>query len=109
MMYSEFITITGWDESYMTYNDYTEWLEQAYNDSRLDKYKWCRNLYKAYTKYVYTPTEMAISAKMTEDKVDYINGNADIMNDVKALEMTLKATFLKAVKNSITIRKENNL
>lgn len=107
MMYNEFITITGWDEGYMTYEDYTEYLEQAYNNSNEDKHKWCKALYKAYTKCVYTPVNMAISAHITKDKEDYVfNKNEAVMDDVKALEMTLKDAFLRAVKNSITFRKE---
>ena len=106
MLYKEIIDITGWDESYITYEDYTKYLEPAYMMSGLDKKTWCNRLYKAYKKCVYTPVDMAISAKVTAEKEDYVfNKNEAVMNDVKALEMTLKDAFLRAVGN-ITFRKE---
>lgn len=107
MMYNEFIALTGWSEDYMTYEDYSNYIEEAYNKSQLDKKTWCKALYKAYRKCVYTPVNMAISAHITEEKEDYVfNKNEAVMDDVKALEMTLKDAFLRAVKNSITFRKE---
>lgn len=107
MLYKEIIDITGWSEDYMTYEDYNKYLEPAYMMSGLDKKTWCNRLYKAYIKCVYTPVNMAISAHITKDKEDYVfNKNEAVMDDVKALEMTLKDAFLRAVKNSITFRKE---
>ena len=110
MMYNEFIALTGWSEDYMTYEDYTEYLEQAYNKSQLDKRTWCNRLYRAYDRCVYTPVNMAISAHITEDKEDYVfNKNEAVMTDVKAIEMTLKQTFLRAVKNSYAFRMVYNI
>ena len=110
MMYNEFIALTGWSEDYMTYEDYTNYIEEAYNKSQLDKKTWCNRLYRAYDRCVYTPVNMAISAHITEDKEDYVfNGNEAVMGNVKALEMQLKDAFLRAMKNSITFRIENKL
>ena len=110
MMYNEFIALTGWSEDYMTYEDYTNYIEEAYNKSQLDKRTWCNRFYRAYDRCVYTPVNMAISAKVTIEKEDYVfNGNEAVMTDVMALEMQLKDIFLKAVKNSYAFRMEYNI
>ena len=108
MLYREFIDITGWDESYMTYEDYTDLIEPIYNKSDKDKHTWCKALYKAHTKCVNTPVEMAISALCVEDKLAYIEGDMTKIEDVTALHNKLKATFLRALQSS-AYRKTYNI
>lgn len=103
MLYGEFITITGYDENYITWIDYNDYIEPAYNESNQDKHKWCKALCKAHDKCVNTPVNMAIAAKTTAEKEAYICGDTTIMNDVTGLHMTLKDTFLKALRSKIFV------
>jgi hypothetical protein len=101
MTYKEFIIITGWSEVYMTYEDYTNYIEPVYNDSDLDKHIFCKALYKCHEKCVYTPVNMAISAHSIEEKEAYLNGNTYIMSDVEALHESLRQTWLKALASKV--------
>lgn len=96
MMYSEFIEKTGYSETYMTYNDYTTYIEPVYMESNKDKDNFCKDFYKSYRNNVQKIVEMLISAKTVKECEDYIfNGNNDVMNDVRTIENTLKQAFLK--------------
>lgn len=101
MLYREFIDITGWSEDYMTYEDYTNYIEPIYNKSDKDKHVWCKALYKAHTKCVNTAVDMAISALCVEDKIAYIEGDTTKVEDITALHYKLKGIFLKALQSSI--------
>lgn len=99
MTYNEFIMITEWSEEYMTYEDYTNYIEPVYNDSDLDKHIFCKALYKCHERCVYTPVNMAISAHTIEEKEAYLNGY--VMSDVEALHESLKQTWLRALANKV--------
>lgn len=101
MMYSEFITITGWTEEYMTYEDYTNSIELYYNDSEQDKHKWCKALYKAHNILVNEPVEAAISAHTTAEKEAFIGGDTDVFKDVAELHTFLKKNFLNALHSRV--------
>lgn len=101
MTYTEFITITGWSEEYMTYDDYTNDIEPYYNDSNEDKHKWCKALYKAHEKCVNTPVETAISAHTIAEKEAFISGDTDAFADVDTLQGILKRNFLSALHSRV--------
>lgn len=101
MTYTEFITITGWTESYMTYEDYTDHIGPAYNDSTKDKHKWCDALYKAHMECVNTPIETAISAHTIAEKEAFISGDTEVFMDVNTLQTTLKKNFLNALHSKV--------
>lgn len=108
MMYNEFIKLTGWAEDYMSYKEYTDFIEPIYMNGSLNKREFCKALYKAHNRYVNKPVEMAIVSKGTDALVNYVEGNANILNDVEDLHSKLKKIFLNAL-HSITFRKENKL
>lgn len=101
MTYNEFITITGWTEEYMTYSDYADYIEPAYNDSNEDKHKWCKALYKAHNECVNTPIETAISAHTIAEKTAFINGDTDAFADVDVLQGILKTNFINALHSKV--------
>lgn len=101
MTYTEFITITNWSESYMTYEDYIDYIEPWYNESNEDKHKWCKALYKAHMECVNTPIETAISAHTIAEKEAFINGDTDAFEDVSTLQATLKKNFLNALYSKV--------
>lgn len=108
MLYGEFITITGYDENYITWIDYNDYIEPIYDSSNQDKHKWCKAFCKAHDRCVNTPVNMAISAHTTDEKMAYISGSPEVMDDVKELHNTLKDTFLKALRSKIFVT-ENKL
>lgn len=104
MMYNEFIDLTGYEENYITYKDYTENIEPVYMESDLDKKQFCKAFCKAHDKCVNTAVNMAISAKTLEEKWDYaLCGKEEIMADVHRLHEQLKEIFLKALHSNIFI------
>lgn len=99
MMYREFIERTGYDERYMTYDDYANYIEPVYANGDDDKNKFCKKFVKQHSKYVYTAVELMISSKTTEEQVDYaFNNNDNIMADVEKAHNMLKKGFLKKLK-----------
>lgn len=98
MMYSEFIERTGFNESYVTFEDYTKYIEPVYMDYTQDnKDKFCKKYYKLHTAYVYNGVDMLIAAKSIEEKENYINGNTDF-TDIEAIHAKMKLGFLKSLK-----------
>lgn len=104
MMYSEFIERTTYGESYMTYSDYSEYIEPVYMACDCDKDTFCKAFKKAFFDHVHKPVEMLIRAKSIEEKADYICGDESIMNDVHAIEAALKEAFLKTCAKYIKIK-----
>lgn len=96
MMYSEFIERTDYTESYMTYSDYSNYIEPVYMYLDIDKNTFCKKFRKDFFNAVQKPVEMLITAKTDEELDEYVfSGNKDVMNDVEEIEKTLKAAFLK--------------
>ena len=95
MMHNEFLKITGYGESYFTYEDYNNYIEPAYMSQYIGKEEFCQNFRKHFEELVQKPVEMLIQAKTVEALEMYINGEESIVNDVKAIENELKSAFLK--------------
>lgn len=99
MMYSEFLERTGYSETYMTYDDYSTYIEPVYMDSVKHKDAFCKDFYRDYAKAVYKPVEMLISAKSGEALESFVfDGNVGVMDDVRSIERTLKYAFLRTLK-----------
>lgn len=98
MMYSEFIERTGFNESYMTYNDYTDFVEPVYNDSTDDKDKFCKKFYKLHRERVSNAVELMISGKALAEKEAYICGDQSMFSEIEKAHEMLKKGFLKQLK-----------
>ncbi len=98
MMYSEFIEKTRYAESYMTYDDYTNYIEPVYMANSDDKEKFCKKFRKLFYNRVQAAEELMLRAKTLEEKEEYICGNNDIMADVDHAGKLLKKGFLKDLK-----------
>lgn len=76
MMYEEFIKMTGFCESYITYYMYTEYIKPVYMMSALNKQAFCKRFYRLYTNIITPIIEAKISSlrhKKLEEFVFYSN------------------------------------
>lgn len=67
MMYSEFITLSGKTENYISYMEYTNEIEPIYMDCKLSKADFIKLMNDAFEKIVYPAVEKAIK-NLTEQK-----------------------------------------
>lgn len=95
MMYSEFIDRTTYSETYMTCEDYVNYIEPVYMNGSESKDAFCKRFYKMHKRLVSDPVSMMILAKTTEALEAFICGNESVMEDTEAINQTLKAAFLK--------------
>ena len=98
MMYSEFIERTGYTESYMTYRDYTDFIEPVYVNCNDDKDKFCKKFYKLHKERVNEAVELMIAAKSLEEKEAYVCGEASMFSDIEKAHDLIKKGFLKKLK-----------
>ena len=62
MMYSEFLSMTGKEENYISYNEYTESIEPIYMDCKLNtKQEFIEFFNETFEKMVYPVVEKIIS------------------------------------------------
>ena len=94
MMYGEFIERTKFDESYITIDDYTEFIEPVYMNCKDDKNKFCKKLYKLHAERVSKAIELMIASKTLEEKEKFIN-NKIKFNNIKKAQKILKIYFYK--------------
>ena len=97
MMYEEFIERTKFDESYITIDDYTEFIEQVYMNCKDDKNKFCKKLYKLHVERVSKAIELMIASKTLEEKEKFIN-NEIKFDDIEKAQKMLKVGFFKKLK-----------
>lgn len=98
MMYSEFIERTGFNERYITYDDYTTYIEPVYMNFNDDKNKFCKKFYKLYEKNVYSAVDLMIAGKSIEEKEAYLNSDEHAFDDIDAAHVLIKKGFLKELK-----------
>lgn len=99
MMYSEFIERTGYSESYMTYRDYTDFIEPVYMNGNDDKDKFCKKVYKLHTKRVNEAVELMIASMSLEAKETFVSGEQSTFYDIDKAHNMLKMGFLKKLKD----------
>ena len=98
MMYSEFIERTGYGETYVTFADYSDFIEPAYMRLDVDKDKFCKKLYKLHAEKVYSAVNLVITGKSLSEKEDYICGDNSAFADVEKFHDLVKRGFLKELK-----------
>lgn len=98
MMYAEFIEKTGFDESYMTYDDYTDFIEPVYMSNADDKGTFCKKFYLLHRNNVSAAVELMIKGKSLEEKEAYICGESSTFDDITKANALIKKGFLIKLK-----------
>ena len=77
MMYSEFINISGKSESYISFMEYSTFIEPVYMECRENKRDFCCIFNRIFSKIVPPLVERAIENLSTKEKFDYLNKEGD--------------------------------
>lgn len=77
MMYSEFINISGKSESYISFVEYSAFIEPVYMECRESKRDFCCIFNQIFSKIVPPLVERAIENLNTKEKFDYLNKEGD--------------------------------
>lgn len=88
MMYSEFLSMTGKEESYISYKEYTESIEPIYMDCKLNtKQEFIKFFNETFEKMVYPVVEKIIDDLSLTDKWEYVYGNrSDIQKKLETAD-----------------------
>ena len=86
MMYSEFINISGKSESYISFAEYSTFIEPVYMGCRENKRDFCCIFNRIFSKIVPPLVERAIENLSTKEKVDYLNKEGDYDEVVEKLD-----------------------
>lgn len=78
MMYSEFLTLSGKTENYISYTEYTNEIEPIYTDCELSKPDFINLMNESFEKIVYPAVEKAIHNLSMNIKEAYINHKISI-------------------------------
>ena len=77
MMYSEFINISGKSESYISFAEYSTFIEPVYMECRENKRDFCCIFNRIFSKIVPPLVERAIENLNTKEKFDNLNKEGD--------------------------------
>lgn len=98
MMYSEFIKMTEFGESYITYDMYNEYIEPVYMMSSLNKQAFCKRFYKLHTDIITPLIEAKISSLGHKKLEEFVfGGEKEIIAGVDQLNKELIELFCIAV------------
>lgn len=86
MMYSEFIEISGKSEKYITYPEYTTYIEPIYMQSEMNKQDFVKLLEDTYKTLVYPVVEKAIRNLSMTDKLNMMNGSESVMKPIEQID-----------------------
>ena len=88
MMYSEFLAMSGKEECYISYREYTEDIEPIYMDCKLDiKQEFIKFFNETFEKMVYPVVEKIIDDLPLTDKWEYVYGNrSDIQKKLETAD-----------------------
>ena len=77
MMYSEFISLSGKTEKYISYAEYSTFIEPIYMECELSKQEFVALLNDTFYKIVYPVVEKTIHNLSMNDKLSLIECNSD--------------------------------
>lgn len=86
MMYSEFINISGKSESYISFVEYSAFIEPVYMECRESKRDFCCIFNQIFSKIVPPLVERAIGNLSMKEKFDYLNKEGDYDEIVEKLD-----------------------
>lgn len=99
MMYSEFIELSGKTENYISFVEYTTFIEPIYMDCELTKQEFVALLKDAFKKIVYPAVEKAINNLSMDDKLSLIECNSDtIRQKIEAIDSEARKIAYEYVK-----------
>ena len=82
MMYNEFLEISEMTETYISYKEYSTFIEPIYMDAKCDsKFEFIKIFNDTFEKMVYPAVEKAIKKLSTDDKLNFIVCNSDAIRD----------------------------
>lgn len=100
MMYSEFLEKTQFTEKFITFTMYTNYIEPIYTYSSLaTKDIFCKEFRKLYDKNIFTVSEFLLKCKSTNNKIEYLNGNNEIVKDIDDVINNVLLIFLQGLHN----------
>ena len=88
MMYSEFLAMSGKEESYISNREYTESIEPIYMDCKLNtKQEFIKFFNETFENMVYPVVEKIIDDLSLTDKWEYVYGNrSDIQKKLETAD-----------------------
>lgn len=102
MMYSEFIEMSRWSgntENYISYVEYTTFIEPIYVECELSKQEFIALLEETFEKLVYPVVERAIHKLSMDEKLELIDYRSDrIMSSVKAIDFKARKVAYEYMK-----------
>lgn len=99
MMYSEFIELSGKTENYISFVEYTTFIEPIYMDCELSKQEFVEMLKDAFKKIVYPAVEKAIHNLSIDDKLSLIKCSSDtIRQKIEAIDSEARKIAYEYVK-----------
>lgn len=98
MMYSEFLTLSGKTENYISYTEYTNEIEPIYTDCELSKADFIKLMDEAFEKVVYPAVEKAIHNQSMNIIEAYINHKISIDEQIGKVDRAARKIAYKYMK-----------
>lgn len=108
MMYNEFLDLSGKQENYISYSEYTESIEPIYMNCDIpSKQDFVRFFNEIFEEMVYPVINRTISNLSIEDKLAYIYGNRpDIEKQIKSVDAEARQLAYKYMRLYLGVKGE---
>lgn len=97
-MYSEFLTLSGKTENYISYTEYTNEIEPIYTDCELSKADFLSLMDKAFSMIVYPAVEKAIHNLSIDTKIAFINHEISIDEQIGKVDRAARKAAYEYMK-----------
>lgn len=98
MMYSEFLTLSGKTENYISYTEYTNEIEPIYTDCELSKADFINLINEAFEKIVHPAIEKSIHNLSIHTKEAYINHEISIDEQIGKVDRAARRAAYEYMK-----------
>lgn len=99
MMYSEFIELSGKTESYISYVEYSTYIEPIYMECELSKHQFIAVMNEAFQKIVYPAVEKSIHKLSMSDKLSIIECTSDkVRSAIEAVDFEARKVAYQYMK-----------
>lgn len=104
MMYSEFIEISGKSEDYISFSEYSTFIEPIYMDSGFDKRNFIELLEIAFKQIVNPVIERTIRNLSMAEKEEFImNGSQEVMEYIKKVDFEARKLAYQYLKLYLSV------
>lgn len=104
MMYSEFIEISGKSESYISFAEYSTFIEPIYMESDLEKRDFITVLNNVFTQLVNPVVEHTIRSLPMVAKEDFIkNGSQEVLEYLQKIDLEARKLAYQYMKLYLSI------